>query len=73
MLSARKVWSFMRGSRGGGGRGSGPPPLANHKNIGFLSNTGLDSLKNHKFAKPASKPSQHASETPFNGVSLVDR
>ena len=31
----------MRGSRGGGGggRGSGPP-LKNHKNIGFLSNTG---------------------------------
>ena len=38
----------IRGSRGGGGggggRGSGPPPhpLKNHKNIGFLSNTGPD-------------------------------
>ena len=31
-----------------------PPPLENHKNIvGFLSNTGLDTLKNHKATKPA--------------------
>ena len=41
---------------GGGGRGSGPP-LKNHKNIGFLCNTGPDPLKNHKATKPA-----------FNGV-----
>ena len=39
----QKVFNFMRGSRGGN-RGSGPP-LKNHKNIGFLSNTGPDSLK----------------------------
>ena len=38
--------------RGGGGRGSGPP-LKNHKNIGFLSNAGPDSLKNLKSIKPA--------------------
>ena len=39
------------GSRGGTG---GPdPPLKNHKNIGFLSNTGPDLLKNHKATKPA--------------------
>ena len=37
-----------------GDRGSGPPPsLKNHKNIGFLSNTGPGTLKNHKAAKPA--------------------
>ena len=32
----------MRKSRGGGGGGAGGPtsPLENHKNIGFLSNTG---------------------------------
>ena len=43
----------MRGSRGGGGgRGSGPS-LKNHKNIGFLSNTGMDPLKNHKPTKQA--------------------
>ena len=48
--------------------GSGPPtPTKNHKNIGFLSNTGPDPLKTTK------QPSQHsmlghhrhASETPF--------
>ena len=27
-------------------------PLENHKNIGFLSNTGPDPLKNHKATKP---------------------
>ena len=39
----------IRGSRGGGGGGGGgqgvrtpPHPLKNHKNIGFLSNTGPD-------------------------------
>ena len=41
----------MRKSRGGTG---GPTsPLENHKNIGFLSNTGPDSLKNHKATTPA--------------------
>ena len=30
----------------------GGPPV-NHKNIGFLSNTGLDPLKNHKATKAA--------------------
>ena len=44
----------MCGSRGDyGDRGSGPPPLKNHKNIWFLSNTGLDPLKNRKATKPA--------------------
>ena len=37
---------------GGGGTG-GPDPMKNHKNIGFLSNTGLDPLKNHKATKLA--------------------
>ena len=36
----------------GGGRGSGPPPLENHKVIRFLSKTGPDSLKNPKAIKP---------------------
>ena len=30
-----------------------PSPVKNHKNIGFLSITGPDPLKNHKYAKPA--------------------
>ena len=30
-----------------------PPPLKNHKNIGFPSNTVPDPLKNHNATKPA--------------------
>ena len=37
----------------GGGGGRTPPPLKNHKNIGFLSNSGLDPMKNYKATKPA--------------------
>ena len=36
----------IRGSRGGGDRGSGPPE------IGFPSNNGPDPLKNHEARKP---------------------
>ena len=38
----------MRGSERGWGH-----PLKNHKNKGFLSNTGPDPLKNHKAERPA--------------------
>ena len=51
MLTKEKVMCYMGGSRGGGDRGSGPPE--NHKNIGFLCNTGPGPLKNHKATKPA--------------------
>ena len=45
---------FMGGSRGGGGQGvRTPPPLKNHKNRGFLCNTGPDHPKNHKATKAA--------------------
>ena len=45
----------MRGSRKGD-RGSGrSPPLKIYKNIGFLSNTGLDPPKNNKATKPTFK------------------
>ena len=37
----------------GGGVPDPPPPLKNHKIIGFLSNTCPDLLKNHKATKPA--------------------
>ena len=37
----------------GWGQGVQNPPLKNHKNIGFLSNTGPDPLENHKASKPA--------------------
>ena len=33
--------------------GTDPPPLKNHKNIGFSSNIGPDSPKNRKTTKPA--------------------
>ena len=39
--------------KGGSDRWSGPLPLKNSKNIGFLSNTDPDPLKNQKPAKPA--------------------
>ena len=37
----------------GGTGGPDPRPPENHKNIGFLSNTGPDTQKNHKATKPA--------------------
>ena len=51
------------------GRATGaPPPLKNHKNIGFLSlNTGPDPLKKDKATKPSFNvgPSLAPRETPF--------
>ena len=38
---------------GGGGGQEVQTPLKNHKNIGFLSNTGPYPLNNHKATKPA--------------------
>ena len=52
---------------GGGGGGTGvQTPLKNHKNIGFLSNSGLDHLKITKLPSEHSMLGhhQHASETP---------
>ena len=59
---------IMCGSRGGGGGGRGSGlPLENHKNIGFLSNTGPDPLKITKLPSQQSMKGHHrnASETPF--------
>ena len=57
----------MDGSRGG--RGS-RPPLKNHKNKGFLSNTGPDRLKFTKLPSQHSLLDHHrpAIETPFKVV-----
>ena len=41
--------------------------VKNHKNIGFLSNTGPDLLENHKATKPP------FNVWPLNGVSLMGR
>ena len=60
----------MGGSRGGE-RGSGPP-LKNHKNIGFLCNTGPDPLKNHKATKPAFNVGP-ASARQRNAISMAGR
>ena len=44
-----------------------PPPLKNHKNIEFLSNTGPDPLKFSRLPRqhPTLGHHRHASETPF--------
>ena len=57
------------------GTGGPDSPLKNHQNIRFLSNTGPDPLKVTKLPNQYSMLSyhRHASETPFNGVSLADR
>ena len=50
----------------------GPNPLENHKNIGFLSNTGSDPLNNHKATKAAFNVGPSLARH-GNGVSLADR
>ena len=47
-----------------------PTPLKNHKNIGFLSNTGPDPLKNHKATKPVFNVGPSLA-LHLNGVSLA--
>ena len=56
----------MLGARGGGWTGL-DPFLKNHKNIGFLSKTGLDPLKLTKLPSQYSMLGHHrpASETPL--------
>ena len=58
----------------GGGVG-GPDPLKNHKNIGFLSNIGLDPLKITKLPSHHSMlcHRQHTAKRHLNGVSLAGR
>ena len=50
-------------------RGTGGPerPLKNHKNIGFLSNSGPDPLKNHK----ATESAFNVGPTPFAGAPMM--
>ena len=58
----------MRGSRGGGGGARGPNlSLKNHKNIGFLSNTGLDPIQITKLPSRHSRLGchRHVNDTPF--------
>ena len=54
MISVIKLYTIKLGSCADPEEGTGGlTPLKNHKNIGFLSNTGPDPLKNHKTTKPA--------------------
>ena len=56
-------FGYVRGSRVGW---RVPPPLKNHKDIEFLSDTGPISLNNHKASKNSMLGHyRHASETPF--------
>ena len=68
-----KAWADLE-EVGGAGQGVWTP-LKNHKSIGFLSNTGQDPLTLTKLPIQNSMlcHHQHASETHFNGVSLVGR
>ena len=64
----------MGGSRGGGGGGAGgPDPLKNHKNIGFLSKTGLNPLENHKATIQCWAIIGPPAKRHLNGVSLAGR
>ena len=63
---------------GKGGQGvRTPPPPKNRKNIGFLSNTGPDPLKNPNATKPAFNVVPSIIGTPakchLDGVSLAGR
>ena len=66
-------------AEGGGPGDRTPPPLKNHKYIGFLSNTGPDPLKITKLPSQHSILGyhRHASETPFQwrfaGVPMMAR
>ena len=54
LMSSTKVHVWIQ--RGGGQGVPYPPPpqkKKNHKNIGFLGNSGPDPLKNHKATEPA--------------------
>ena len=59
-----KTWADPEGVQG---VRTPPPHLINHKNIGFLCNTGPDPLKNLKLPSQHSMLGQHlpTSETPF--------
>ena len=56
----------MHGSRGGV-QGIQIPSLKDLQNIGFLSNTGPESLKNYKGAKPAFNVSPSLARRPMVG------
>ena len=62
------VLTFHARIQRGGGQGV-RTPMKNHKNLGFLSNTGPDLLKITKL--PSASIQCWASKMPFNGVLLA--
>ena len=66
------VNAVMGGSRGGN-RGSRLHPPENHKNIGFLSNTGADPLKNYQSSIQCWAIVGTPAKRHLNGVSLAGR
>ena len=50
-LSTRVAWTDQEGGGGAGGA-EDPSPPEKLKTLGYLNNTGLDPLKNHKATKP---------------------
>ena len=78
MAASKNHGWIQRGGGGGGGGGGGEggdrgsrSHLKNHKNIGFLINTGANPLKNTKLSSKHSMLGhhRHASETPFKCLS----
>ena len=51
MIGLERCDKNMCRSREGTGFLTPPPPLENHKALGFLSNTGQEPLENHKATK----------------------
>ena len=60
----------MGGSRGGGGAGA-PDTREKSQNVGFFSNTGPESLKNHKATKPEFNVGPSAARQRFTGGPMM--
>ena len=79
MCGSLSLSSIMCGSRGGDTYSGSVPHLKNHKNVRFLSNSGVDPLKNHKATNIV--PSQHSTwanngtpaKSHLNGVLLAGK
>ena len=69
----KDVIAHARIQRGGGAGGPDPHPLKNHKNIGFLSNSGPDPLKKKHHASKAAFNVGSSSARQRSAITLADR